>query len=86
MSHTGEKEDVLSPQAVLIRMTHGYCEAKALQVAAELGIADLIAEKPKTADQLSKIVGVHSDSLYRLLRALASLGIFKETDDSQCTK
>ncbi len=82
MSHTGEKEDVLSPQAVLIRMTHGYCEAKALQVAAELGIADLIAENSKTADQLSKIVGVHSNSLYRLLRALASLGIFKETDDS----
>jgi hypothetical protein len=82
MSHTGEKGDVLSPQAVLIRMTHGYCEAKALQVAAELGIADLIAENPKTADQLSKILGVHSDSLYRLLRALASLGIFKEISDS----
>ena len=82
MSHTGEKEDVLSPQAVLIRMTHGYCEAKALQVAAELGIADLIAENSETADQLSQIVGVHSDSLYRLLRALASLGIFKEISDS----
>ena len=82
MSHTDEKEDVLSPQAVLTRMAHGFCEAKALQVAAELGIADLIAEKPKTADQLSKIVGVHSDSLYRLLRALASLSIFKEITDS----
>jgi len=82
MSQTDENKDVLSPQAVLMRMSHGYQDAKALQVVAELGIADLIAEAPKTADQLSKIVGVHSNSLYRVLRALASLGIFKETDDS----
>ncbi len=82
MSPVDEKKDAPSPQAVLTRMAHGFCEAKALQVAAELGIADLIAEEPKTADQLSKILGVHSDSLYRLLRALASLGIFKEITDS----
>ena len=82
MSPADEKKDAPSPQAVLTRMAHGFCEAKALQVAAELGIADLIAEEPKTADQLSKILGVHSDSLYRLLRALASLGIFKEITDS----
>lgn len=80
MEHT-EKDPTISPQAVLIRMASGYWEAKALQVAAELGIADLIAETPKTADQLSKIVAAHSDSLYRLLRALASLGIFREGED-----
>jgi len=83
MSHTDVNEDVLSPQAELIRMANGYCEAKALQVAAELGIADLIAEAPKTADQLSTSLGVQADSLYRLLRALASLGIFKEGHDAR---
>lgn len=76
-----EKEPPISRQAVLIRMASGFCEAKALQVAAELGISDLIAKTPKTADQLAKIVGAHSDSLYRLFRALASLGIFKEGHD-----
>lgn len=70
MTYTSQ-EPPISPQAVLIRMASGFCEAKALQVAAELGISDLMAETPKTADQLSKIVGAHSDSLYRLLRALA---------------
>ncbi|HXV83106.1 MAG TPA: methyltransferase [Candidatus Binatia bacterium] len=64
-------------------MANGYCQAKALQVAAELGVADLIAETPKTADQLAKTVGANSDALYRLLRALASLGIFKEDHDGR---
>jgi len=82
MSHTDEKEDVLSAQAVLMRMSDGYQEAKTLQVIAELGIADLIAQEPKTAEDLSKVLGVDSDALYRLLRALASLGIFKEGRDS----
>ncbi len=82
MSQTDENKDVLSPQAVLMRMSHGYQDAKALQVVAELGIADLIAQEPQTAEKLSKVVGVDSDALYRVLRALASLGIFKEGHDS----
>jgi len=64
-------------------MANGYCQAKALQVAAELGVADLIAETPKTADQLAQTVRANSDALYRLLRALASLGIFKEDRDGR---
>jgi hypothetical protein len=83
MSETDENKDVPSPQTVLRQMVQGFMPAKSLQVAAELGIADLIAEKPKTAAQLSTILGVHSESLYRLLRALASLGIFKEISHNQ---
>ncbi len=83
MSQPDVKKDVPSPQAVLRQMVQGFMPAKSLQVAAELGIADLIAEKPKSADQLSTILGVHSESLYRLLRALASLGIFKEISHNQ---
>lgn len=82
MSEADKKVVEPSPQAVLLRMADGHMEAKALQVAAQLGIADLIAENPKTADQLAKIVGVHADPLYRVLRALASVGIFKESSDS----
>ncbi len=82
MNQEDENKDVLSPQAVLMRMSDGYQDAKALQVVAELGIADLIAQEPKTAEDLSKVVGVDSDALYRVLRALASRGIFKERRDS----
>ncbi len=83
MSQVDEKKDVPSPQAVLMRMAGGYREAKALQVVAELGIADLVAQEPKTADELSTIQGVDSNALYRLLRALASRGIFKEGSDGR---
>ncbi len=83
MSETDENKDVPSPQAVLRRMARGYREAKALQVVAELGIANLVAQEPKTAEELSKVLGVDSDALYRLLRALASEGIFKEGSDSR---
>ena len=78
-----KKKDVPSPQAVLMRMARGFWAAKALQVAAELGIANLVAQESKTAEELSKVLGVDSDALYRLLRALASEGIFKEGRDSR---
>ncbi len=83
MGQADEKKDLPSPQAVLMRMAYGYREAKALQVVAELGIANLVAQGSKTAEELSKVLGVDSDALYRLLRALASEGIFKEGSDSR---
>jgi len=80
---SSQKKDVPSPQAVLMRMAYGYREAKALQVVAELGIANLVAQESKSAEELSKVLGVDSDALYRLLRALANEGIFKEGRDSR---
>jgi len=83
MSQTDETKDVRPPQAVLMEMAQGVWAAKALQVAADLGIADLIANESKTTEELSKTVQVNSDALYRLLRALASRGIFKEVGDNR---
>ncbi len=52
--------------------------SKALQAAAELGIADLLDESPKSCGELAGAISVHGPSLYRLMRALASEGIFHE--------
>ena len=46
-----------------------------LWVAAELGIADLLADGPRTAGALAESTKADSGALYRLLRALASVGI-----------
>ena len=46
--------------------------------AAKLGIADLLANGPRAADDLAQATNVDAPSLYRLLRGLASLGIFAE--------
>jgi hypothetical protein len=49
-------------------------------VAAELGIADLLIDGPQTAEELSKRTNTQSSALYRLLRALASVGIFEQDE------
>jgi hypothetical protein len=63
------------------QMTHlifGFMTTQAIYVAARLGVADLVQEAPKTADELALATGVHGPSLRRLLQLLASLGVFAE--------
>ena len=56
----------------------GYIVSAALNVALELGIADRLADGPRSAADLAKDARVTEDGLYRVLRALASAGIFEE--------
>ena len=51
-----------------------------ISVAAELGIADLLAQGPQTAEALATQTSTHSGALYRVLRALAGIGVFAEDD------
>ena len=59
---------------------NGYRVTQLLYVAAKLELADLLREGPKTSDELARATGVQADALYRVLRALASLGVFREND------
>jgi SAM-dependent methyltransferase len=52
-------------------------------VAAELGIADLLINGPLTAEELAAKTQTHGGSLYRVLRALASVGIFAQDPDGR---
>lgn len=69
-----------SPQDQLARLMSGYWHTQAIHVAARLGVADLLTGSPQSAEQLAAATGAHPRGLYRLLRALASLGIFAEDD------
>ena len=69
-----------SSQELLKQMTGGWI-TQAIYVASELGIADLLAEGPRTADELAQCTKAHGGALYRVLRALASVGIFAEDED-----
>jgi hypothetical protein len=53
-----------------------YWQSQLVYVAAKLGIADVLIEGPLTVDEIATRVGAHGPSLKRVLRALASLGIF----------
>jgi SAM-dependent methyltransferase len=63
------------------QMLGGYWITQAIYVAAELGIADMLAKGPLTVEALAEQSDADSKSLYRVLRALASAGIFSENGD-----
>jgi precorrin-6B methylase 2 len=69
-----------SPSVTLRRLVNGYQVSQAIHVAATLGIADRLADGPRTSDELAAAVGAHAPSLYRLLRALAAVGVLHEED------
>ncbi len=56
----------------------GYWNSQAIYVAAKLGVSDLLVEGPMSCDSLALKTQSHSGSLKRLLRALASTGIYTE--------
>ena len=64
----------------LRQLVFGYRAAQAIHVAAELGIADLVADGARSADDLAAATGADPRTLYRLLRALAAIGVFREED------
>jgi hypothetical protein len=55
--------------------------SKPIYVAAELCIADMLTDGPKSIEELARESNSHAPSLYRVLRALASVGIFSEIKD-----
>jgi SAM-dependent methyltransferase len=71
------------PDAMLAQLIFGKCVAMAISVAAKLRIADKLAAGPKSAADLARETDTHAGSLYRVLRALASVGVFAETADGR---
>jgi precorrin-6B methylase 2 len=65
----------------LMRMVNEYRVSQAICVAAMLGIADHIKDAKRSADELAGLTDTHPRALYRLLRALAAVGIFHEEED-----
>lgn len=71
----GTKDGDVSPRRVLELIT-GKWRSQAVCVAAELGIADILKDGPRSTPEIAKAVGASEDAIYRLLRALASLKLF----------
>lgn len=66
--------------ALIELITAGW-KSQAVRAAAELGIADLLAEGPMTAAQLATAAHAHRPFLHRLLRALTTIGVVVENGD-----
>src|SRR3954453_22623675 len=67
--------------AAMLEMIIATWTSQAITVAAELGVADALADGPLTIDELTAQVGADTDALRRLLRALISRGIFRHRPD-----
>ena len=64
-------------------MITGYWISQAIYAAAKFGIADHLKIGPRSVDELAEATSTNADALYRLLRALASKGIFAEGEPRQ---
>ncbi|PWK66890.1 methyltransferase [Aminobacter sp. AP02] len=69
----------------LMQMVNGYQVSQAICVAATLGIADQLTDGARTSDELATATHSHPQALYRLLRALASVGVLHEGDGRRFT-
>ena len=67
-----------TPAGKLLEMMAMRHLPQSLHAASVLGIADLLADRPKTTDELADATGTHAPSLYRILRTLAAAGLLAE--------
>ena len=66
----------------MLQLLNACFTTQALHAAAALGIADRLADRPMSVDDLAA-TGAHGPSLYRLLRMLAGAGVFREETDGR---
>jgi SAM-dependent methyltransferase len=81
MSTPTNAPPALPPGVVLYQMAVGHYVSRALHLAAKLGLADLLAGGARDAGALAAATGTHASSLRRVLRLLASVGVFDERED-----
>lgn len=67
----------------MLQIISGFWISRAVYVIAKLGIADLLNSGPKTAAELAQSTETHPPSLYRLLRALTSVGVLASAPEGR---
>jgi hypothetical protein len=68
------------PPVQMMQMLSGFQLSQALYVAAKLGIADRLLNGPRSVPEIADAIGADPSALGRLLRTLASLGVFTESE------
>ena len=79
MSETAATLSAPSPQDQVLGYLTGIIQGRAVVCAAELGIADALADDALPVDEIAIRTGTQPGNLFRLLRSLESIGIFRET-------
>lgn len=66
------------PGQIVFQLATGYIVSAALQTAVKLGVADHLANGPRPIAELARATNTNENALYRVLRALATVGVFQE--------
>jgi hypothetical protein len=74
---------VEDPTQYVLGEAMGYAHAAALRAATVLGVADHLVDGPRDVPELAELTGSHGPFLRRVLRLLATRGIFREDDDGR---
>jgi O-methyltransferase/methyltransferase family protein len=69
----------IDPAQTIFQLATGYVVTAALQTVVKLRVADHLADGPRPVAELAAATGVNEDALYRVLRALETVGLFQET-------
>jgi hypothetical protein len=67
----------------MLQIISGFWVSRAIYIVAKLGIADHLASGPKTAEEIAAATGTHSGAIYRIFRALSSVGVLTEDADQR---
>lgn len=67
----------------MLQLISGFWISRAVYVIANLGIPDELQSGPKTAEELASTTNTHAPSLFRILRALVSVGVLSSTEDGR---
>ncbi len=71
------------PHVAMLQIISGFWISRAVCVIAKLGIPDLLNEGPKTTEELAGATGTHAHSLFRIMRALVSVGVLSSDSENR---
>jgi hypothetical protein len=81
MSETSTQKALeLGPTEQMLQMMSGLWVSRGIWVAAKLGISDHLVDGAKTVEEIAAATDAHADSLYRVLRMLGMVGVYREED------
>ena len=79
--HLGRSTAAADPGVKVMSLAIAYWSSRCLHVAADLGVADALGDEPQTAEALAGGLGVQPQALHRIMRNLATHGVFEMKGD-----
>lgn len=78
-----DSQPEVTPQVAMLQMISGFWISRAIYIIAKLGIADHLAGGPKTADEIAAATNANAGAIYRVFRALSSVGVLTVDADQR---